>query len=135
MGLSRATVESRLRRVDSLPTLPQMYQQICAMADDPATTVADFGALISEDPALTGKLLKLVMIKFAYILRATNLIKQVCYWFYTQTKIPLLILTRAINNEFCQNTQVFCLCPKNFQMMQGLIDQHIRLHPRLIRPA
>jgi len=46
--------------VDSLPTLPQMYQQICEMADDPATTVADFGALISEDPALTGKLLKLV---------------------------------------------------------------------------
>jgi HD-like signal output (HDOD) protein len=47
-------------RMSSLPSLPEAYFRLCTELNSPHSNLEDIGALISNDPALTAKMLQLV---------------------------------------------------------------------------
>ena len=47
-------------RIEELPTLPQVAAKIMRLIDDPATSATDVHKVMSRDPALAAKMLKLV---------------------------------------------------------------------------
>lgn len=47
-------------QIEDLPTLPSVVTRLLAMVEKPDTTAEDINALISQDPSLTAKVLKLV---------------------------------------------------------------------------
>lgn len=57
---TREVVLSRMRRAESLPTLPSVASQVFNIASDPNSSAADLTTVIANDPPLTGKLLKVV---------------------------------------------------------------------------
>lgn len=62
--LTREGVLAALEQAGALPTLPGVYQRIRALAADPSSTAADLGKVVSEDPALASRLLRLVNSSF-----------------------------------------------------------------------
>lgn len=63
-----ADVQERLRRmagdIVGLPTLPTMLDRLNRLVNDPRTSAQDVAKLISSDPALTSKVLKVVNSSF-----------------------------------------------------------------------
>jgi len=58
--MSRATnILDRIRRLDEIPTLPGLFRKIVAVLDDDQASVRDLASIISDDQALTAKILKL----------------------------------------------------------------------------
>lgn len=53
-------LQQLFEKVDELPTLPHVVARISRMTVNPRTNAADIGKLISNDPALSSKILKLV---------------------------------------------------------------------------
>ena len=43
----------------TLPTLPEVVMRITSMVDDPKVRISDVGAVISQDPAITAKVLRI----------------------------------------------------------------------------
>lgn len=56
----RDRVHDLTRRVHDLPTLPAVYQQVEALTRDPSASSAQLAQLLSRDPVLTARLLRLV---------------------------------------------------------------------------
>jgi len=52
-------VAQLVRGIDSLPTLPQTVQQVQELAQSAETPLKDIAAIIAQDPAISGKLLRL----------------------------------------------------------------------------
>lgn len=52
-------VAQLVRGIDSLPTLPQTVQQVQELAQSAETPMKDIAAIIAQDPAISGKLLRL----------------------------------------------------------------------------
>jgi HD-like signal output (HDOD) protein len=48
-----------ISKIDSLPTLPQTVQQVQELAQSAETPLKDIAAIIAQDPAISGKLLRL----------------------------------------------------------------------------
>ena len=46
--------------IKSLPAMPELYQEIVALAERESTTVEDLGGVVQRDPGMTANLLKLV---------------------------------------------------------------------------
>ena len=66
-------VEHRLRDLNTLPTLPEIVMRIMRLINDPDTTTAELERLLSSDPAIVMKLLKVVRSPiFAGIGRSTD---------------------------------------------------------------
>ena len=59
-----------LRNIDALPTLPQTVQRVQEAAASPETPMMEIAAIVSEDPAISAKLLKLAN-SSAYAFRST----------------------------------------------------------------
>ena len=57
--MSRFTIEQILEAVNDLPTLPHMVIRILEFTDDPKASAQDLGQIISEDQALTARVLRL----------------------------------------------------------------------------
>ena len=58
-GLKVENVVQMLRRIDSLPALPQTVQQVQEATADPDTSLRDIAEIVSTDPAISAKLLRL----------------------------------------------------------------------------
>ena len=58
--LEKYTVESLLEEIVTLPSLPATVQKIISMLNDPKTRLSDLSHLISLDPSISFKLLRLV---------------------------------------------------------------------------
>ena len=58
-GLKIETVVHMVRRIDSLPTLPQTVQRVQDATADPDTSMRDIADIVSNDPAISAKLLRL----------------------------------------------------------------------------
>ncbi|MCH8203929.1 MAG: HDOD domain-containing protein [Candidatus Hydrogenedentes bacterium] len=52
-------IAALLRNIDALPTLPQTVQRVQEAAASPETPMMEIAAIVSEDPAISAKLLKL----------------------------------------------------------------------------
>ncbi len=58
-GLKIENVVQMVRRIDSLPTLPQTVQQVQEATADPDTSMRDIADIVANDPAISAKLLRL----------------------------------------------------------------------------
>src|SRR5262245_4674161 len=58
--VSPAPPPTWIKNLDSVPTLPTVAGRLIEMALNDKSTAADLGELISKDPALTARLLKVV---------------------------------------------------------------------------
>jgi HD-like signal output (HDOD) protein len=54
------TVRTRVERTSVIPTIPQVMKKILKAVEDPSTSPATVGKLVSGDPALTAKILKVI---------------------------------------------------------------------------
>lgn len=72
--------EQRLRQlvqqIEDLPTLPSVITQIIKMVEDPDTSAADMNSVISQDPSLTAKVLKLVNSAFYGFSRQISTVRE-----------------------------------------------------------
>lgn len=59
-NLAKYTVESLLEEIVTLPSLPSTVQKILNMLNDPNTRLSDLSHIISLDPSISFKLLRLV---------------------------------------------------------------------------
>ncbi|MFW5856942.1 MAG: HDOD domain-containing protein [Planctomycetota bacterium] len=53
-------LERITREIESLPTLPEVYTTVSRMLENPKVSASDIAEVISRDPAITAKLLKIV---------------------------------------------------------------------------
>lgn len=60
----KARLEEIVSGIQGLPTLPTMLTEINKMMMDPSTTAKQMGALISSDPSITSKILRVVNSSF-----------------------------------------------------------------------
>ncbi len=58
-GVRVVGIASLIRQIDALPTLPQTVQRVREAATHPETSMKEIARIVSEDPAIGGKLLKL----------------------------------------------------------------------------
>lgn len=58
-GLRMENIAQLIRRIDSLPTLPQTVQRVQEAMDDPDTSLRDIAEIVSSDPPIAAKLLQL----------------------------------------------------------------------------
>lgn len=65
-----------VQRIDDLPTLPSVITRIIRMVEDPETTASDMHTVISQDPSLTGKVLKLVNSAFYGFSRQISTVRE-----------------------------------------------------------
>ncbi len=74
------SLENRLKQVISsirnLPTPPIVFEQIQKVLNDPATSVGDVADILSEDPAMSVKVLKLTNSAFYGLSREIESVKQ-----------------------------------------------------------
>jgi len=57
---SEQRIEARLRRLHTLPTLPEIALRIMRMVADPQTTVEDLEEVLTSDPSIVHKLIQVV---------------------------------------------------------------------------
>ena len=80
-------LESILSKVNDIPTLPDVVLKITRMIADPATTASDINEVLSHDPALTAKILKLVNSPYyGFARRITNITNAVVILGYNQVR-------------------------------------------------
>lgn len=65
-----------VRRIEMIPTLPEMYQKMTAIIHQPNTTAADLASVLEKDPALTGRLIRLVNSALYALPRKVGTIRQ-----------------------------------------------------------
>jgi HD-like signal output (HDOD) protein len=58
-GVRVESVAALIRQIDVLPTLPQTVQQVQEAATSPDSSAKEVAKIVSRDPAISGKLLKL----------------------------------------------------------------------------
>ncbi|MFH1624598.1 MAG: HDOD domain-containing protein [Pseudomonadota bacterium] len=58
--MEKAELRKIVGRIESLPTLPTVLSKVTELVQNPKTSAANLGDVISEDPALTARVLKLV---------------------------------------------------------------------------
>ena len=57
--LIKPSLESTIRKISSVSTLPHVALKIVELTSDPTSTAADLESVIRSDPALTARLLKM----------------------------------------------------------------------------
>lgn len=76
IGKSDEDLQNLVRQIDDLPTLPSVVTQIIQLVEDPETSAADMNEVISQDPALTAKVLKLVNSAFYGFSRQISTVRE-----------------------------------------------------------
>ena len=59
LDTAQITPESLVADVRDLVSLPEIAVQVNAMVEDPRTSAADIGEVISRDPSMTARLLRI----------------------------------------------------------------------------
>ena len=65
-----------VNRIHNLPTPPRVFAQVNKVINNPDTSTYQIGMIISEDPALSAKVLRLTNSAFYGILRTITSVKQ-----------------------------------------------------------
>ncbi|UCC43460.1 MAG: HDOD domain-containing protein, partial [Candidatus Zixiibacteriota bacterium] len=78
--MTTATVDSKIRQIISnirnLPTPPIVFHQIQKVINDPAVSAVQIASILSEDPAMSVKVLKLTNSAFYGLAREVESVKQ-----------------------------------------------------------
>ncbi|MEZ6094330.1 MAG: response regulator [Pirellulaceae bacterium] len=91
-------LKKALGSLSTLPTLPQLYQEICSAIDDPDGNSDDVGKIIQKDPTVTAKILQVVnSALFAFSRRINSIENAVSILGFSL--IRSLVLTAQIIND------------------------------------
>ncbi len=97
-------LKQALGGLSSMPTLPRLYQEICAVIDDPNGKVEDIKDIVEKDPIITAKLLQVVnSALFAFSRRINSLEQAISLLGFSL--IRSLVLTAEIINDRLQPIQ------------------------------
>ncbi len=84
--------------IDIVPVSPpQVYMRLCELLLDPGTTAEDMAQIIAVDPALTGRLLKLVNSAFYGLAMPIETVARAITVIGTQQLAHLVLVTEAIS--------------------------------------
>lgn len=101
--MNTATVENKVKQIVSnirnFPTPPIVFQQIQKVINDPDCTAAKVAAILSEDPAMSVKVLKLTNSAFYGLARSIDSIKQ-AVMIVGNEAIQNLVLSTSVLNMF-----------------------------------
>ena len=74
--MTREQVDSLLRSIQGIPPLPAAVQRLCTLLNDSESSMKEVSEVISTDPALTAKILKLANSSFYGLQRRVSTISQ-----------------------------------------------------------
>lgn len=101
------TLESVVRRVDDVSTLPQVALKIMEAANDPNTSAADMKGVMEQDAALSTRVLRCINSSaYAMRTRITNLQQAVAYLGLKQ--IRNLAMTASVSDLFKRDESIEC---------------------------
>ncbi len=92
--MREALLKKTILDVDNLPVLPEIYQKIDRMTQDPHTTAENLAKIVSDDIGLTSKLLKLVNSPFYAFSRRIGTVPQAIV-IIGYSALRNLVLTRS----------------------------------------
>jgi putative nucleotidyltransferase with HDIG domain len=104
-----------VNRIHNLPTPPIVFTQVNKVLNDPKTSAYHIGAIISEDPALSAKILKLTNSSFYGIPRTITSVKQ-----------AIVILGLDVVKSLVLSASVFETFSKQYKMDKNYIDEFWR---------
>ena len=93
-------LEGITRNIVDLPTLPQVVTAIMGLIDDPRSSASDINEIMERDPALAGKILKLVNSAYYGLPNKVSSVKQSIVILVTAA----LILIPFGSNSLAQDT-------------------------------
>jgi HD-like signal output (HDOD) protein len=96
------TVKQLVSRIDSLPSLPTLYEKIMEMLNSSDASIKDVGDVIAKDTAMTGKILQLVNSAFFGLPRHVSSPAQAAALLGMDT-VKSLVLTIQIFSQFDLN--------------------------------
>lgn len=97
----RSLADRFLEQVDEIPTLPRVVLRVVELCNDPMTTMAQFDAAFSTDPALAGKVLRLVNSSYFSLPRPVSSISR-AVTFLGFTAIRAVALSFGVRETFRQ---------------------------------
>jgi len=104
-----------INRIHNLPTPPMVFTQVNKVLNDPKTSAYQIGAIISEDPALSAKVLKLTNSSFYGIPRTITSVKQ-----------AIVILGLDVVKSLVLSASVFETFSKQYKIDKSYIDDFWR---------
>jgi len=122
--LSQEQIVSLVSRIDTLPSLPTTYTRILEALEDPDSRISRIGEIVSEDLAMTAKILQLVNSAFFGNLRSFSNVSDAVVFLGLDT-IKSLVLTVGLFSQF---NQVSVLNPQrlfNHGLRTGAIARRI----------
>ncbi len=102
-----SALDTFVRRIDEISTLPQIALRVMEVADDPASAAADLKAVMESDASLSARVLRCVN-SSAYAVRTkiTNLQQAIAYVGLKQVRN--LALTASVSELFKKNETIGC---------------------------
>ncbi len=117
MSVAVEAKEKKLRfivdKIQNLPTPPIVFTQITKVINNPDTSAYEIGAIISEDPALTAKVLKLTNSSFYGIPRTITNVKQAIVILGLEA-IKSLVISASVFDTFSKNKSLDTEYLENF---------------------
>lgn len=104
-----------VNRVHNLPTPPMVFAQVNKVISDPDTSTYQIGMIISEDPALSAKVLKLTNSAFYGIPRTITSVKQ-----------AIVILGLDVVHSLVLSASVFEIFSKQYSINRDYLDSFWR---------
>jgi len=104
-----------INRIHNLPTPPMVFTQINKVLNNPNTSAYQIGAIISEDPALTAKVLKLTNSAFYSLPRTVTSVKQ-----------AIIILGLDVVRSLVLSASVFETFSKQYNLDKEFLDNFWR---------
>jgi putative nucleotidyltransferase with HDIG domain len=92
-------------KIHNLPTPPIVFTQITRVINNPDTSAYEIAAIISEDPALTAKVLKLTNSSFYGIPRTITNVKQAIVILGLEA-IKSLVISASVFDMFSKNSKL-----------------------------
>jgi putative nucleotidyltransferase with HDIG domain len=104
-----------VNRIHNLPTPPLVFTQVNKVLKNPMTSAYQIGSIISEDPALSAKILKLTNSSFYGIPRTITSVKQ-----------AIIILGLDVVRSLVLSASVFDTFAKNYKIDKNYLDSFWR---------
>ncbi|RKX20496.1 MAG: hypothetical protein DRP26_01590, partial [Candidatus Zixiibacteriota bacterium] len=104
-----------VNRIHNLPTPPMVFTQVNKVINDPNASTYQIGVIISEDPALSAKVLKLTNSAFYGIPRTITSVKQ-----------AIVILGLDVVRSLVLSASVFEIFSKQYSVDRDYLDSFWR---------
>ncbi len=98
-------IKSILGRINNLPTPPIVFAQVNKVLNDPDTSAYQIGAILSEDPALSAKILKMTNSAFYGLSRTVTSVKQAIVILGLDA-VKSLVLSASVFDTFARHYKI-----------------------------